>query len=748
MRNHRNVSRWRCCMALPGVAVLLAAGVATAEKFDYAKINRQLVEPKYVSQAPAYRFLAFGPEGKAIVAMVIDESGGAGTGVDTLYVDLNANGDLTEKGERFALPKAHNTKAFGRMPGRSDLILARLAAWGTTIIPDRKLDVPDPKLSYTFFIGSGFTRVHTRLLDGSWGFPMRVMDGGVPWSTDKAKAPVVRFGGPEFTLANDGFARRRPAGARNAQVVDADKAVKTIMPGDNIYLDGTAPFFAGSSPEIGLGMGAGVYCPWSDRNIQAWIESAAQPGKKMVKIPFYRSCGGAYWGSILVSTGYPHGDGALVITMDTLGYLGKVVKRIPLKVENPLYGKGVAELPVTKQLREEHAGAQVLEIYQGAALGEVGVREYDGARDVYFGDGRKDKGFGGSCQNTGNHISYGAELRYRLDIGGESRRTLIKFDLSMLSPETKVTRAVLMLNVQGLNSKADLACQAIALKKRWSEQIVGVMGGLNGTNSATASRGNRSLYPVGDTENWAMPIYKSEFDRHSEPVGKVTFQAKGWAAIDITPAASRWVSGEWANHGLALETVVERWVYGTKDLWMTSSDYAVDPRLRPRLVLVLDGKCKPRPHKVQPLNADLPAVMAKARADKKLVLCNILSAGSLTSRALETKVLKGVPAVKEWIDKHFVEMRLDADTPAGEAMMKRYGVRRTPSALVLSPKVDDEDNFVLIEPFDWDAMFGILRSGFEFEQVYTSELNRVVQRAGKNQGRLRPTGNEVGGCGI
>jgi len=731
--------------ALVGAA-LLAAGAAAAPaagEFDYRKIDRTLVEPKYASTSPAYRFLAFGPEGKTVMAMVIDESGGAGTGVDTLYVDLNANRDLTDDRERFALPAAHKTK---KAPGRDDLVFARLAAWGVTIVPDRKLDVPDPKLTYTLFIGSGFLRVHTRARDGSWGFPTRVMDGAAPWSTDKAAAPVIRFGGGEFTLANENFARR--GAGRKVEVVDAGKAVKTIMPGDNIYVDGTSPFFAGSSPEIHLGKGGGVYCPWTDRNIEAWIESASQPGRKLVKIPFYRSCGGAYWGSILVTTGYPHGDGALVIAMDTRGYLGRVVRRLPFRVENPRYGKGVPELEVTRSLRSRYPEATVLEVFQGAALPALGIGEYDGARDVYFGDGRRDGSFGGSCQNTGNHISYGMELRYRLDIGGEARRTLIKFDLSMLAPDVKVAKAVLMLNVLGVNPRADLSCRAVALKKRWSERIVGVLGGLNSTNSPNPSRRGRRLYPVGDTENWVQPLYAGEADRYPEPVGKVTFKEKGWAAVDITDAAAKWVSGEWANHGLALEKVVERYEYGKMDVWMTSSDYAVDPRLRPRLVLVLEGPVRARPYKVRPRNADMAAAMAKARAGKKLLLCNFLSAGSMTSRAFETEVLNGVPAVEDWLDKHFVEIRLDADTPEGKAMMRRYGVRRCPSAVVISPKVDDPDNFALLEPFDWDAMFGILRSGFEFEQIYTSELDRVIQRGKANKGRLRPTGAEVGGCGI
>ena len=50
--------------------------------FDPVRIDRTLKEPKYVSEKPLYRFFAFGPEGKSVMAMVLDELQGAGKGYD------------------------------------------------------------------------------------------------------------------------------------------------------------------------------------------------------------------------------------------------------------------------------------------------------------------------------------------------------------------------------------------------------------------------------------------------------------------------------------------------------------------------------------------------------------------------------------------------------------------------------------------------------------------------------------------
>src|SRR5439155_8913144 len=62
---------------------------------DLAKIDRTILkEPAYKSKSVKYCLLVFGPEAKTRVWLVLDG--------DTLYVDRNGNGDLTEEGERVA----------------------------------------------------------------------------------------------------------------------------------------------------------------------------------------------------------------------------------------------------------------------------------------------------------------------------------------------------------------------------------------------------------------------------------------------------------------------------------------------------------------------------------------------------------------------------------------------------------------------------------------------------------------------
>ena len=66
-------------------------------EFDHTEIDRALGERLYASAKPAYRFFALGPEGKSIIAMVAYESKGTGTRFDMLYVDLDADHNLTDR---------------------------------------------------------------------------------------------------------------------------------------------------------------------------------------------------------------------------------------------------------------------------------------------------------------------------------------------------------------------------------------------------------------------------------------------------------------------------------------------------------------------------------------------------------------------------------------------------------------------------------------------------------------------------
>lgn len=75
----------------------LLASAAMADP-DLTKLDRTFrKEPEYRTKSPRYCLLVFGPEARTKVWLVLDGN--------SLYVDRNGNGDLTEPGERTTVPE-------------------------------------------------------------------------------------------------------------------------------------------------------------------------------------------------------------------------------------------------------------------------------------------------------------------------------------------------------------------------------------------------------------------------------------------------------------------------------------------------------------------------------------------------------------------------------------------------------------------------------------------------------------------
>lgn len=71
------------------------AGVMTAVR-PFAPAPPILSEPVYASEKPLYAAIAVNEAASKVLTLVFDESKGTGKGYDTLYADLNFNGDLTD----------------------------------------------------------------------------------------------------------------------------------------------------------------------------------------------------------------------------------------------------------------------------------------------------------------------------------------------------------------------------------------------------------------------------------------------------------------------------------------------------------------------------------------------------------------------------------------------------------------------------------------------------------------------------
>ena len=188
-------------------AAWLSTGFAGAQP---PKIDRSIAkEPVYQTKAPKYGLLVFGPEAKDRVWLVLDG--------DTLYVDRNGNGDLTEPGEKIAATKAERRdsetdrlsfevselKVGGRVHKglsvdftplkiytsgwRSELpaVKAALAKDSKAAVAGVYLDVDDPGMK-----GAG---IGGRLTMSAASFDL---NGVLQFADSPAAAPVIHFGGP------------------------------------------------------------------------------------------------------------------------------------------------------------------------------------------------------------------------------------------------------------------------------------------------------------------------------------------------------------------------------------------------------------------------------------------------------------------------------------------------------------------------------------------------------------------------
>lgn len=162
-------------------ALLMAAPPPDGPDADLVKLERSVrKEPVYKSKAPRYGLLAFGPKADYRVWLVLDG--------DTLYVDRNGNGDLTEPGESTA-PTMRNTDPCSFEPitilgpdGKTEETL-RFALYGWF---DYRAGKDTPQVYPAVHVSWKGRRF------GSWG------DETSPciWGRTPATAPVLHVGGP------------------------------------------------------------------------------------------------------------------------------------------------------------------------------------------------------------------------------------------------------------------------------------------------------------------------------------------------------------------------------------------------------------------------------------------------------------------------------------------------------------------------------------------------------------------------
>jgi hypothetical protein len=221
----------RFSLVLVWAALMLWAGAASAA--DLTKVDRTIQkEPAYQAK-PRYCLLVFGPEAKQRVWLVLDG--------DTLYVDRNGSGDLTQEGGRIKAPafqpSRHPAHAQERSIHVGDLSVGGLTHTGlevSQVVYRRKVDtsgdtgLTTPK-EWQEYLDSIWRQVPDGLVSmvsinldpacyGRFGdakgrrvlhFAWIDQQGQLAFANRPQDAPVVHFGGPLTLRVNPSDKLRR-----------------------------------------------------------------------------------------------------------------------------------------------------------------------------------------------------------------------------------------------------------------------------------------------------------------------------------------------------------------------------------------------------------------------------------------------------------------------------------------------------------------------------------------------------------
>lgn len=425
---------------------------------------------------------------------------------------------------------------------------------------------------------------------------------------------------------------------------------------------------------------------------------------------------------MLLTTDYPNGKANLVIKLGTGSAGGNLIKRIPFTFENPGFGKPVEELEVTARLRSELNEATVVELFQGKPMEAWGLKTYDGTRDIYFGDARGHR-FDGNMSTRGSH----GKLLYNLNLGGgEMRRALMKWDLSILPKSTKIKKAVLMVYASAVPTKhrraktePDKGFQVCAFRKPWHDRRAGIYGGYCSYRGQKTPANLDRLWP------WEKDYFEGESDRSKEPVFEGELKATGWQEIEVTDVARKWLGNPAGNHGLVFKMRAEaKGNNASSKANLVSSDMVVSKVQRPRLVLAIEGKPKPVPAKVELEDSDLDAALAEAKKAKKIVAITFHTARLIAGRHF----VRTVEEAKEAVAKTYVDVRVNADDPKNAAKLDKYGVKVLPAVVAVYHDQKGREMFERIEPLWWKNPTGYSLADFEVARSYLSNLAGVLKK--------------------
>ena len=184
-------------------------------------------------------------------------------------------------------------------------------------------------------------------------------------------------------------------------------------------------------------------------------------------------------------------------------------------------------------------------------------------QDAWISSSGAGLNYGGSTDIAAGNVSGSAE----------SRRGLIKFDLSSIPAGSTVNSATLSLYQHGQQSPVTVPLELDYASRAWAE----------GTGNGTATGDGATWTTCDGSHGWSTP--GGDFNNVSPPTAIAPNSASGaWVDFAVKDLAQNWINGSIANEGAFIKKTAENPAANDAKFFY-SSDYLSDTSLRPKLAI-------------------------------------------------------------------------------------------------------------------------------------------------------------------
>jgi len=662
---------------------------------DYSVVPRNLVKaPMLVSTNARYALMTLGLDLKNAVILIWDESQGTGKGYDTLYADVNLNGDLSEPAEKFFWANdAKGPKEKYVIPPivlpSGDRFVINVETWGK----------PD---TISWASGYEWQNAKGQRIMGLGHIPLVVVPEKGPhaseiqWGKNIQEAPVHVLGAELIAMPypGEGSGIEPP---KNPGRILPGMPVGRTRAGTAIGVSWQLASLGSSHPSTEMRVGANAG--------QVYLR-VIKEGKAIREIPLTGgcSCTDGFGTTLTVPSDIPPGRHQIVFRYPLAPELGGPAEFLfPIDIANETYGQPVPS-PVADAIAGQlEAKTRLVSLRRAGEPEQLTARS---ARERALGATVSDTWF--DCFHREGFISNldacrGTEPLFVLGPRAwavDSNRGLLRFDLAGLPADAKIKAAWLQLSVQTHEAKADTRLAAYALRRAWDE-----LPGTNGTYACQV--GPRHKVKDGG-EKWGKPgAQDTTTDRQPEPVSVASLavlaakvatpasnapptgcaegfcklptlgegrQAQPVIGLDVTAAVRQWLATPAQNHGLLLA------LEGGNSLTLYASE-CDNVALRPTLYVAYEGG-EARSVLTVPAGEDLAAARKSATEAGKPLL---LVFGSPSCRYCDQfkKTVLPHQDVAAVLKEKVVCQALDVANWPG--LVEKLGIASMPTVVIVNP---------------------------------------------------------------